>query len=488
MTSTHTNTNRWRAFVLLAVAYFMTVVDFTIVNVSLPTIGRDLHFGATNLQWVVTAYGLTFGGLMLFGGRAADLLGRRRVFVSGLTVFAIASLACALAPGEGFLIASRAVQGVGAAFMLPASLAIVMNLFPEGAERNKALGIWGGVGAGGGTIGLIAGGFITRYLGWEYIFYLNVPIGVTALALTRRVVPESRREASTRRFDLAGALTGTGGMVLLVDAISQAPQYGWGSARTLLLLAGAIALLVVFVAIEARAAEPILPLGIFRLPTLAAANVTGLLLGASFYAFVFAGTLYMQEVLHYSSLQTGAAWMAASVTSLALAGVSQLLVTRVGARPVMVAGMAMIGGGVIWATQVPAEGHFLANLAGPMAVAGAGTAFSFIPISVAALSGIRAHEAGLASGLLNTSQQLGGVIGIALASSVADGHTTALLHVGRALPDALAGGFARAFLVLGILALLSLPVISIWVRDNKSATSHEPIVAGDLRSALVEQG
>ncbi len=480
MSTTDATVNRWRAFALLAVAYFTTVIDLTIVNVSLPTIGRDLHFSATSLQWVVTAYGITFGGLLLFGGRAADLLGRRRIFAGGLVVFTAASLCCALAGSEAFLIASRAVQGLGAAFMLPASLSIVMNMFAQGAERNKALGIWGGVGAGGGTVGLIAGGVITRYLGWQYIFYLNVPIGVLTLALTRRVVPESRMLASSRRFDLAGALSGTAALVLLVDAISQAPQYGWGSARTIGILAGAVVLLLAFLAIEARASEPILPLAIFRLPTLAAANVAGLLLGASFFAFVFAGTLYMQEVLHYSALQTGLAWLSASLVSMALAGVSQLLVTRGGTRWVMVAGMAMIGGGILWATQVPANGHFLANLAGPMAIVGAGTAFSFIPISVAALAGIREHEAGLASGLLNTSQQLGGVIGIALASSVANSHKSALLHTGAPLPEALTAGFQRSFWVLGILALLALPVIFTWVRDNRSPVPDERPVAVDL--------
>jgi EmrB/QacA subfamily drug resistance transporter len=490
MRSTQSPVNRWRAFALLAVAYFTTVIDLTIVNVSLPTIGRDLHFSATNLQWVVTAYGITFGGLLLFGGRAADLLGRRRIFAAGLTVFTLASLCCALAHSEAFLIASRAVQGMGAAFMLPASLSIVMNMFAQGAERNKALGIWGGVGAGGGTVGLIAGGLITRYLGWEYIFYLNVPIGILTLALTARVVPESRRPAASRRFDLAGALTGTAALVLLVDAISQAPQYGWGATRTIAVLAGAVVLLAAFLVIEARASDPILPLSIFRLPTLAAANVAGLLLGASFYAFVFAGTLYMQEVLHYSALQSGAAWLAASLTSMALAGVSQLLVTRGGTRWVMAAGMTMIGGGVLWATQVPVTGHFLGNLAGPMAVAGAGTAFSFIPISVAALSGIKEHQAGLASGLLNTSQQLGGVIGIALASSVAAGHVSALLHGGARVPVALTGGFQRAFWVLGIIALLALPVIIAWVRGEQPSAASVPVAAIDpreLQPAYVEQ-
>ena len=343
--------NRWRAFALLAVAYFMTVVDFTIVNVSLPTIGRDLHLSSTGMQWVVTAYALTFGGFLLFGGRAADLLGRRRILMLGLALFTAASLACALATSDALLIASRAVQGLGGAIMLPAALSIVMNMFQEGAERNKALGIWGGLGATAGTTGLIAGGILTKYAGWQSIFYLNVPIGVVALALAPRIIPDSRLATTGRRFDVLGAIAGTGGLVLLVDAISQAPQYGWGATRTIVLLAASVAVLIAFLGIESRVKDPLLPLSIFGLRMLAGANVAGLLLGGSFFAFVFAGTLYMQQVLHYSALQTGAAWAAASVTSMALAAVSQLLVTRIGPTIVMAIGMTMIGTGIIWATE-----------------------------------------------------------------------------------------------------------------------------------------
>ncbi|MGZ4273745.1 MAG: MFS transporter [Solirubrobacteraceae bacterium] len=466
MTSTP-HIHRWRAFALLAIAYFMTIIDLTIVNVSLPTIGRDLHFSDTSLQWVVTAYALTFGGFLLLGGRAADLLGRRRMLMLGLALFTAASLGCAVATTEAVLIATRAVQGMGAAVMLPAALSIVMNMFREGAERNKALGVWGGLGAGGATVGLIAGGLLTRYAGWQYIFYLNVPIGVAALALAPRIVPESRLATRRRRFDALGAIAGTGGLVLLVDAISQAPQYGWGAARTLVALGASVALLVAFLLIESRVPEPILPLRIFRLRTLAGANVAGLLLGGSFFAFIFVGTLYMQEVLHYSALQTGAAWLAASLTSIALAGLSQWLVTRGGAKVVLAIGMTLIGVGVLWATQVPVHGHFAANLAGPMVIAGAGTAFSFIPISIAALAGVAEHQAGLASGLLNTSQQLGGAIGIAIASSVAATRTHALVHVGDAVPAALTGGFERAFWVLGAVALLALPAIFTLVRRDE---------------------
>jgi EmrB/QacA subfamily drug resistance transporter len=459
--------NRWRAFALLAVAYFMTIIDLTIVNVSLPTIGRDLHFSETSLQWVVTAYALTFGGFLLLGGRAADLLGRRRILMLGLSVFTAASLACALSTSEPLLITMRAVQGLGAAIMLPAALSIVMNMFQEGAERNKALGIWGGLGAAGATIGLITGGLLTRYAGWQYIFYLNVPIGATALALAPRIVPESRLTTTRRRFDALGAFAGTGGLVVLVDAISQAPQYGWGATRTLVLLGISVALLAGFLVIESRVRSPVLPLSIFRLRTLAGANLAGLLLGGSFFGFIFVGTLYMQQVLHYSALQTGVAWLATSLTSIALAGLSQLLVTRGGAKIVMAIGMTLIAAGVIWATQVPVHGRFLANLAGPFVIAGAGTAFAFIPVSIAALAGVQEHQAGLASGLLNTSQQLGGAIGIAIASGVAASHTNSLVNAGTTAPTALTGGFQAAFWVLGAIALLALPAIFVLIRRHE---------------------
>jgi EmrB/QacA subfamily drug resistance transporter len=483
-TSASPNINRWRAFALLAVAYFMTIVDLTIVNVSLPTIGRDLHFSATSLQWVATTYGLTFGGFLLLGGRAADLLGRRRVLMAGLAVFTGASLGAALSTSEVSLIAARAVQGIGAAVMLPAALSIVMNMFQEGAERNKALGIWGGLGATGATVGLITGGLLTRYAGWQYIFYLNVPIGAVALLLAPRVVPESRLDVARRRFDALGALAGTGGLVLLVDAISQAPQYGWGATRTIAVLAASAALLVAFLVIESRVESPILPLQIFRLRTLAGANVAGLLLVGSFYAFIFVGTLYMQQVLRYSALQTGVAWLAASLTSTALAGVSQLLVTRIGPKPVMAVGMTLIGTGVLWATQVPVHAHFVDNLLGPFIVSGAGTAFAFIPISIAALAGVEKHRAGLASGLLSTSQQLGGALGIAIASSVAASHTQALLHAGQAMPAALTGGFQHAFWVLGAIALVALPAIFALVRRGQASDAVTTTTIREAQPAL----
>jgi EmrB/QacA subfamily drug resistance transporter len=473
--------HRWRAFAVLAVSFFMTIVDLTIVNVALPTIGRKLHFSETNLQWVVTAYALTFGGFLLLGGRAADLLGRRRIVMVGLGVFTAASLACALATTDSFLIAMRGIQGVGAAIVLPAALSIVMNMFEEGAERNKALGIWGGIGAGGATIGLIAGGLLTRYLGWEYIFFLNVPIGAAALVLAPRMVPESRLETTRRRFDPFGAVTATAGLLLLVYAVTKAPQDGWGSGRTISLLVVAAALVASFLAIEMRVESPLLPLRLFRLRTLAGANAVGLLLGGSFFAFIFVGTLYMQQVLGYSAIETGLAWLAASITSVALAGLSQALVTRVSAKLVMAGGMGLIGGGILWATTFPVGGHFWANLAGPFFVAGAGTAFAFIPVSIAALAGVAEHEAGLASGLLNTSQQIGGAIGVAIASTVAATHFDTLTRAGATTPAALTGGFQWALWVCGAIGLAAIPVAFLLIRRDDLA---RPVGAAEEEPAL----
>jgi EmrB/QacA subfamily drug resistance transporter len=459
---------RWRAFSLLAVSYFMTVVDLTIVNVALPTLGRKLHFPESDLQWVVTAYSLTFGGFLLLGGRAADLLGRRRLFMAGLAIFTAASLACALATGDTFLIIMRGLQGLGAALVLPAALSIVMNMFGEGAERNKALGIWGGIGATGATVGLLAGGSLTRYAGWPYIFFLNVPIGVAALLLARRVVPESRLHTARRRYDPLGAVAVTGALMIGVYAISQAPAVGWTATGTLAPLAASAAMLAGFLILETRTEAPLLPLRLFRLRTLAGSNAVSFLLGASFFAFIFIGTLYMQQVLGYSALQTGVAWLATSVTGLALAGPAQLLVTRASAKLVMAAGMALVGAGILWATQVPADGHFWANLAGPFFVTG-GCTLAFIPVSIGALAGVAGHDAGVASGLLNTSQQIGGAIGVAVASTVAAAHSRDLLGQGHAVAAALTGGFQWAFWVSGLTGLAAVPVTFLLIRRRELA-------------------
>jgi EmrB/QacA subfamily drug resistance transporter len=461
--------HRWRAFALLAVAYFMTIVDLTIVNVALPTIGQKLHFSESNLQWVVKAYGLTFGGFLLLGGRAADMLGRRRLFMVGMAVFTAASFADALSRTESLLIVMRGIQGLGAALVLPAALSIVMNMFREGAERNKALGVWGALGATGATVGLLAGGLLTRYAGWPYIFFLNVPIGAAVLLLTRRVVPESRLNSTRRRYDPFGGLTITGALVMLVYAISQAPQIGWGSTRTLAMLAGSALLLVAFLSVESRVEAPLLPLRLFRIKTVAGSNAVGFLLTASFYTFVFVGTLYMQQVLGYSALKTGLAWLAASMTSFALAGLSQMIVSRTSAKLVMAFGMALIGAGIVWAAHAPTDGHFWQNLAGPFFVAGAGTAFAFIPVSIGALAGISGRDAGVASGLLNTSQQLGGAIGVAVASTVAATRFHSLVARGHSTSSALTGGFALALWVCGLTGLAAVPVTFVLIRRREMA-------------------
>lgn len=459
---------RWRAFALLAVAYFMTAVDLLIVNVALPTIGAKLHFTESDLQWVVTAYAITFGGFLLLGGRAADLLGRRRMFMAGLAVFTAASLACALATDGTFLIIMRGIQGLGAAAVLPAALSIVMNMFPEGTERNKALGIWGAVGASGATFGVLAGGALTRYGGWPYIFYLNVAVGGAALLLTRRVVPESRLPTARRRYDLLGAVTVTGALVLAVYAISQAPVVGWTAARTLAELTAAAALLAAFVVIEARVQAPLLPLRLFRLKTLAGSNAVGFLLGASFYGYIFIGTLYMQQVLGYSAMTTGLAWLTVGLTGVALAAPAQLLVTRTSAKLVMATGMTLTGAGILWATQAPVHGSFWQDLAGPFLLTGTVT-WVFIPVSIGALIGVTERDAGVASGLIDSSQQLGGAIGIAAASTVTATHSRTLVGHGHAAADALTGGFHQALWVCGLVALTAVPVALLLVRRNDVA-------------------
>jgi EmrB/QacA subfamily drug resistance transporter len=459
---------RWRAFALLVAAYFISIVDFTIVNVAVPTIGRKLHLSESGLQWVVTAYGLTFAGFLLLGGRAADLLGRRRLLMAGLAVFTCASLGGGLASSDTFLIVMRGMQGLGAALVLPAALSIVMNLFPEGPERNKALGIWGGVGALGGTVGLLAGGILTTCAGWQYIFFFNVPIGAAALIMAPRVVPESRIGSARRRYDPFGAVSITAALLAFVYAISEAPQVGWAAAQTVAMLAAGAGLLTVFFVIEARVEAPLLPLPLLRLRSVSGSNAVGFLLGASFYTFVFLGTLYMQQVLRFSALAAGAAWMTASLTSLACAGLSQKIVTRTSAKAVMAVGMTLIGTGILWAAQAPPNGSFWPDLAGPFLIAGVGTASAFIPISIGALAGVTERDAGVASGLLSTSQNLGGAIGVAVASSIAAARSDTLIHQGYATAAALTGGFQRALWVSGLTALAAIPVALTIIRRATS--------------------
>jgi EmrB/QacA subfamily drug resistance transporter len=395
-------------------------------------------------------------------------------------VFTAASLGASLAASETVLIAMRATQGIGAAMFLPAALSTVRNMFAEGAERNKALGIWGALAALGATAGLVFGGLLTRFAGWQYIFWLNVPVGAVALLLIRRVVPETRVDTARRRYDPLGAVTVTVALVLLAYAIAQAPRVGWVAGRTIAELAIGVALLGAFLAIERRHEAPLLPLRIFRLRTLAGANAVGFLLGASFYSFIFIGTLYMQQVLGFSALQGGFAWATSGIASMLFAGLSQALVTKISAKLVLAFGMTVLGVGIFWTAQAPVYGHFLGDLFGPFLVAvGMGTAFTFIPIQIAALAGVSEPEAGLASGLIYTSQELGGALGIAIASSIAASHYTTLVRSGDTIRAALTGGFHSALWVSGVIALLAIPVTFLLIRKDEMATAVAAIALTD---------
>ena len=393
----------------------------------------------------------------------------------GLIVFTAASLAGGLANSDTFIIAMRGIQGFGAALVLPAALSTVMNMFPEGAERNKALGIGGGVGALGGTVGLLAGGILTTYVGWRYIFFFNVPMGAAALILVPKVVPESRAGSTRRRYDPFGAVSSTAALLVFVYAISEAPRIGWATTQTVATLAAAAVLLAAFFVIEAKVEAPLLPLPLLRLRSVAGSNAVGFLLGTSFLTFVFLGTLYMQQVLGFSALATGAAWMTASIPSLAFAGISQRIVTKKSPKAVMAFGMTLIGAGMLWATQAPTNGNFWADLAGPFFVAGIGTAFAFIPISIGALTGVTEHDAGVASGLINASQTLGSAIGVAVASSIAVSHFHVLARHDFASRAALNSGLHTAIWVGGIAALCAVPVaFGLMHNRQKSPSTAAP--------------
>jgi EmrB/QacA subfamily drug resistance transporter len=422
------------------------------------------------LQWVITAYAITFGGFLLLGGRAGDILGRKRMFITGLVIFSAASLVCGLAGSTGVLIAARAVQGFGAAVVSPSTLSIITTTFEEGAERNKALGIWGAMGGSGAAAGVLFGGILTKYLGWEWIFFVNVPVGALVLLLTPRIVRESRAPGDRQAFDVVGAGSVTAGLALLVYAISKAPVDGWGNGTTIGLLIGAAALIAFFLVWETRVPRPLMPLSIFRIRTLAGANIVGVLLGASVFANFFLLTLYVQNVLHFSALKTGITFLATAGTTVVVAALSQWLTTKIGPRIVMAAGLALNTGGLIWYAQIPVHGSYVRDLLGGYLLVGFGLALAFIPVSIAALAGVGPREAGLASGLLNTAQQVGGAIGVAIASSIAVSRATHLLHTGSSQAAALTSGYALAFWVVAGISAAGVVAALALVRDEQVAT------------------
>jgi EmrB/QacA subfamily drug resistance transporter len=468
--------NRWKALAIVCAAFFMTVLDVSIVNVALPSIGKSLHFTEANLQWVITAYAITFGGFLLLGGRAADLLGRRRVFYVGVMLFTFASFLCGLAWSEGVLIGARALQGLGAAIISPAALSIITTSFDEGPERNKALGIWGAIGGSGAAVGVLAGGILTKYLGWEWIFFVNVPVGALALLLAPRYVRESR-SGRAQTQDIAGAVTITSGLALLVYSVSEAPNRGWTSAWTIILLALAVVLLIAFVAIESRAKDPLMPFHIFKVKTVAGANVAGLLLGAVVFANFFLLTLYVQRVLGWSALKTGLTFIATAGSAVLWAGLAQMLVTRIGAKKVMSLGFIATIAGLLWYTQIPVHASYVSDLLPGYLLIGFALPFSFIPVSIAALAGVEPHEAGLASGLINTAQQVGGAIGVAITSSVLLTHSDTLLKEGKSFPEAWTSGTRWAFWVTVGIAVAGLVATLVLIQDKEMPTAEQPAAA-----------
>jgi EmrB/QacA subfamily drug resistance transporter len=479
LATTAPDPRRWKALALVCAAFFMTVLDVSIVNVALPTIGAKLHFSEGNLQWVVTAYALTFGGFLLLGGRAADYLGRRRVFMVGLVLFTIASLVCGLSNSEGMLIAARAVQGLGAAIISPATLSIITSLFDEGPERNKALGIWGAMGGSGAAVGVLAGGVLTKYLGWEWIFFVNVPVGATALLLAPRLVPESRVGVARRRYDPFGAIAVTAGLMLLVYGISKAPFDGWTSPKIVASLVAAAVLLVAFVVIERTVSDPLVPFRIFRVRTVTGANVVGFLLAAVVFSNFFVLTLYVQQVLGWSALRAGVTFVATAGTVVLVAGLAQMLVTRIGLKPVLTAGLALEAGAMLWYAQVPVHGSYVSDLLPGYLMMGFGLAFSFIPVSIAALAGVEVREAGLASGLINTSQQIGGAIGVAAASTIITSHAKTLLQSGHSPAVAFTSGYQWAFWMLAGVAIAGvIATLTLIRRDDLAEVSAAVPTAG----------
>src|ERR687883_305985 len=410
---------RWIALAVIVAAQFMVVLDVAIVNVALPSIRTDLHFSQESLQWVITAYSILFGGVLLLGGRLADLLGRRRLFVAGLALFSASSLLCGLAWSEGSLIAFRAVQGLGGALLAPAALALLTTTFTEGRERNLALGIYGAASGSGAAVGVLLGGVLTSYLSWSWIFFINVPVGLAAIALAPVLLRDSRADLPHRHFDLAGAVSVTSGLMLLVYALTRATSDGWGSGTTLALLGGAAALVLAFVGIELRSRSPLLPLRIFRLRTLSAANATMAIVGSVAFSEFFLLTQYLQEVLHYSAIRAGLAFSGFALTVVVVSNVAQVVVGRVGVRAALTAGLLASAVSVALLTRLPVEGHYFWDLFPAFVLGGAGMGFSFVPVTIASLTGVERADAGVASGLVNTSRQIGGAIGVAATSAIA---------------------------------------------------------------------
>jgi EmrB/QacA subfamily drug resistance transporter len=477
---------KWLALTLLAAAQFVVVLDAAIVNVALPSIGTDLDFSQGDLSWVVNAYTLFFGGFLLLGGRMADLIGRRRLFIGGLILFAAASLAGGFASSPGMLIAARAVQGLGAAMLSPAALSLITVMFTEGAERNKAMGVWGAVAGSGGAAGVLLGGILTEYAGWEWVLWVNVPIGIAAAALAPRLLPESRNEGA-RHFDIAGAVSVTAGLSLFVYTMVDANDAGWLSGQTLGLGAVALAFIAAFAVIELRSKAPLVPFSFFRRRTITGTNVVALLVAMSLFSMFFFISLYMQQVLGYSAIKSGLSYLPLAGGIIVSAGIASTLVTRFGFKPILTTGLVLTAIGLVWFSQVDAGGSYLGDILFPSLIAAVGLGFAFVPMTIAAVSGVDAHETGLASGLINTSQQVGGALGLAILASIANSRTDSLMSeaggAAAALPNALTEGFQVAFIVGAGFAVLGAILSATLISSRASREHAEAAQRGDAAPA-----
>jgi EmrB/QacA subfamily drug resistance transporter len=470
---------RWSALALIVTAQFMVILDVAIVNVALPSIQSSLGFSQANLQWVVSAYAIVFGGALLLGGRLADLLGRRRLFIAGLALFVASSLLCGLAWSEGSLIGFRALQGLGGALLAPAALSLLTTTFAEGRERNIALGIYAAASGSGAAAGVLLGGVLTSYLSWSWIFFINVPVGLAAIALTPILLQESRADLPHRHFDFPGAASATAGLMLLVYATTRAATDGWGASTTLGLFAGAAALLAAFVLIELRSSSPLLPLRIFRLRTLSASNAAMAIVGAATFSQFFVLTLYLQDVLDYSAVQTGVAFAAFALSVVAVSNVAQIVVGRFGVRRTLTAGLLLSALSLAWLTRLPLDGQYFSDLFPAFVLGGAGLGLSFVPITIGGLAGVPRSDAGVASGLINTGRQVGGAIGLAVASAIAATSTSNYVHshsgVVASSSVAIDHGLQTALYVLAGLPVVAALVALTLMRSARSSDAAGPV-------------
>ena len=481
------STRRWSALALIVTAQFMVILDVAIVNVALPSIKSDLGFSQGSLQWVISAYAIFFGGTLLLGGRLADLLGRRRLFVGGLLLFAASSLLCGIAWSEGSLIGFRAVQGLGGALLAPAALSLLMTTFAEGRDRNLALGIYGAASGSGAAAGVLLGGVLTSYISWPWIFFVNVPVGVAAAVLTPIVLRESKPDVGHRHFDIRGAVTATSGLILLVYALTRATSDGWTSAATLATLSGALALLAAFIALETRSPWPLLPLRVFRQRTLAAANVSMAIIGAVAFSEFFLLTLYLQDVLGYSAMQSGLAFTGFAGTVVVVSNIAQAVVGRIGVRATLTAGLLTSALSVGLLVRLPLDGHYFWDLFPAFVLGGAGMGLSFVPVTIGGLAGVSRADAGVASGLINTSRQIGGAIGIAVVSAIA---AAASSHYSAAPAGSIAAldhGFRIALVALTALLLIGAGVAASLVRPVDAADATAAPEPGLSEPALLKE-